>query len=193
MSRSLRRAPVVDAAAVFDRPIFFDTNVLVYSYEPHDRARRERALAVIAEAMKTSRFVISAQVMQEFYNVVLRRRFLAPPDALAFLRLLADHTVVPANADSVLRALALQQRCRISVWDALVVQSALDAGCATLFSEDLQDGQRFETAGDRAASVTVVNPFASDAAGFGPAAYEPRRAYVVAPPRRKTQTSRNQP
>lgn len=183
MSRPLRQA----ATGPLEQPIFFDTNVLVYAYEPKDAARQERALAVVAEAMKGSRFVVSAQVMQEFYNVVLRRRLLAPPDALAFLRLLAEHTVVGADAGSVLRAFALQQRCHLSVWDALIVQSALDAGCATLFSEDMQHGQRFEATD--AAAVTVVNPFAADAPFPVPAVHEPRPAYAVAP----TNRSRSMP
>ncbi len=77
--------------------------------------------------------------------------------------------------------------------DALVVQAALDAGRATLFSEDLQDGQRFESAGDRAASVTVVNPFASNAPATGPEVHGPRRACAVAPPKRKTPAPRSRP
>ena len=36
--------------------------------------------------------------------------------------------------------------------DALIVVAALDAGCTTLYSEDLQDRQRIE-------GLTVVNPF----------------------------------
>lgn len=189
----MSRAPRQAAAGVLELPIFFDTNVLVYAYERKDAARQQRALAVVAEAMSGSRLVVSAQVMQEFYNVVLRRRLLAPPDALAFLRLLAEHTVVPADAGSVLRAFALQQRCQLSVWDALIVQSALDAGCATLFSEDMQDGQRFEAAGGRAALVTVVNPFAADAPAPGPAVHEPRPAYAAAPSRRTRVMPRRQP
>lgn len=186
----MSRATRYPTADVLELPIFFDTNVLVYAYERKDAARQERALAVVAEAMKGSRLVVSAQVMQEFYNVVLRRRLLAPLDALAFLRLLAEHTVVPADAGSVLRAIALQQRCHLSVWDALIVQSALDAGCATLFSEDMQNGQRFEATGDRAAAVTVVNPFAADVPVPGPAVHEPRPAYAVAPPKQAHGTPR---
>lgn len=165
-----------------DAPIFFDSNVLVYGYDPHENDRRERALGLIAEAMRTRRFTASTQVMQEFYNTVLRRRFLAPADALGFLELIAGHTVVHADADSVLRAIALQHRYRTSVWDALIVQAALDAGCATLFSEDMQDGQRFAAIGDASMTVTVINPFAPGYPALGPAVHEPRSAYVISAP-----------
>ena len=50
-------------------------------------------------------------------------------------------------------AVGLQERARISFWDALVVQAALDAECDRLYSEDLNAGRRF-------GSLLVVNPFA---------------------------------
>jgi predicted nucleic acid-binding protein len=62
--------------------------------------------------------------------------------------------VVVDNAPGLLvAAVGLQERTRISFWDALVVQAALDAGCDRLYSEDLNAGQRF-------GSLLVVNPFA---------------------------------
>jgi predicted nucleic acid-binding protein len=49
--------------------------------------------------------------------------------------------------------LELHGRTQLSWYDALIVAAALEAGCETLYSEDLQDGRQF---GD----VTVHNPFA---------------------------------
>lgn len=180
---------------MLERPIFFDTNVLVYAYEPDDHRRRQRALSLVREAMRESRFVISAQVMQEFYNVVRKRNFLSPGDALNVLRGLTEYQVERSSAESVLRAVTLQQRSRVSIWDALVVQAALDAGCGTLFTEDLQHGQRFSAEGDPTRTVTVINPFASDAPAPGPAVHEPRTPrYDVSPSTpRKRSTSQRQP
>ena len=44
---------------------------------------------------------------------------------------------------------------QVSYWDALIIESALDAGAAVLLTEDLQHGQRFE-------ALRVVNPFRDD-------------------------------
>jgi predicted nucleic acid-binding protein len=55
-------------------------------------------------------------------------------------------------ARMLVAAVGLQQKARISFWDALVVQAAIDAGCDRLYSEDLNHGQRF-------GPVEVVNPF----------------------------------
>ena len=192
MSRPASAVRAPKASPGGSEPIFFDTNVLVYAYASRD-ARRRRALDVVEQAMQAHRFVISAQVMQEFYDVVVRRRFLSPDIAIGVLRLLAEYPVVTANADSVLRALALQQRYRISVWDALVVQSALDANCATLFSEDLQDGQRFAGVDESAPALTVINPFAPGLPQSGPSVHEPQRSYAVALHQAKSAPRRSRP
>lgn len=56
------------------------------------------------------------------------------------------------NAGFVLDALLLAQRHQLSVWEALIGQATLAAGWTTLFTEDMQAGQRF-------GEIEVVNPF----------------------------------
>ena len=51
----------------------------------------------------------------------------------------------------ILSAIQLGQQRQISFWDALIIRSAIEGGASTLYSEDLQHGQLFET-------VTVRNP-----------------------------------
>ena len=163
---------------------FFDTNVLVYGQDHTAPLKRKRALAMIAAAMRADHFVISTQVMQEFYNVVLRKRLATPAHAAQWLAQLAEHTVVPASADSVLRGVSLQQRHRLSICDAFIVQAALDAQCTVLYSEDLQAGQRFELAGGAGPELRVVNPFTADSET--PAVHEPQAPYRVAAKKRCT-------
>lgn len=61
------------------------------------------------------------------------------------------HVHVPA-ADDVLGAISLHQRTGISFWDAMMVRSAIEIGCAVIYSEDLNDGQSYD-------STRVENPF----------------------------------
>ena len=61
--------------------------------------------------------------------------------------------VLPLDEATLDRAAAVAIRCQLSHWDALIVASALLAGCDTLYSEDLQHGQVFDK------QLTVVNPF----------------------------------
>jgi predicted nucleic acid-binding protein len=134
---------------------FLDTNLFVYSFDhgaPH-KARRARAL--IREALQSHKGVVSYQVVQEFFNVALRR-FARPMQtaeaeqylAAVFRPLLA----VPSSAALYAEALRLQGHGGLSWYDALIVAGAQQAGCAVLFSEGLQDGRKFGT-------LRVENPF----------------------------------
>jgi predicted nucleic acid-binding protein len=51
-------------------------------------------------------------------------------------------------------ALEIAQRDRLSFYDALIVAAALEAGCSTLLTEDMQDGRVID------GRLTIQNPFA---------------------------------
>ena len=142
---------------------FFDTNVIVYAYDPDAGAKQLRAHRLIEEHARDGTLTVSVQVLQESYVNLVRKNHLEPEHALRLVDAVAANHVVPADAASVLRGLKLSQRYQLSPWDGLIVQAALDAGCTTLFTEDLQAGQRF-------GELEVVNPFVD-------AVHEPRAAY----------------
>ena len=151
---------------------FFDTNVVVYA---HDRAagpKRNRAAALLEAHVRSATLVVSTQVLIESYGALLRAALLDREAALAIVEALADEHVVPTDAALVLRALRLAQQHQLSHWDSLIVQAAIDAGCAVLYSEDMQAGRR---CGD----LEIVNPFA-DAAHEQRAAHASRKR--AAPP-----------
>lgn len=160
---------------------FFDTNVLVYSRDSADVAKRERARSLIEEAIEDESFVVSTQVLVEFYATSVRRKLLGPAQALDLVRFWGGHDAVPHTPDLVVRGLELHQAHSLAIWDGLIVQAALDARCEVLLSEDLQHGRRF---GD----LEVANPFLP-AAGV----HEPRaRPYggQKAAPGRKSRKGR---
>ena len=133
---------------------FFDTNVLVYLFDRADAVKRLQAQEVVAAHMRARDMVLSTQVLQELYVVLTRKNHLSAADALEVVTTFAQERVVPASADLVLRGLALGQQRQLSAWDALIVQAALDADCATLYSEDFQSGAQF-------GELVVVDPFAT--------------------------------
>ena len=133
---------------------FVDTNILIYAHDAAAGARHERASALVAELWRTRAGVISTQVLQEL-AVNLRKKVAHPPDERALRELLTDYLaweVVVNDGPSILEALDLQARYRLSFWDALIVQAANAAGAAVLLSEDLAAGQVY-------GEVTVINPF----------------------------------
>ena len=132
--------------SVAGRP-FVDTNVLLYLLSD-DAAKANRA-----EALLAGRIVISVQVLNEFANVTRRKLGLDWPEvvqALLDIRRFAD--VHPLTLDTHERGIALAKRYQLSVYDAMIVAAALEAGCETLASEDFSAGQRFE-------GLTIRNPF----------------------------------
>lgn len=139
---------------------FFDTNLLVYAWDAGEAAKRTRARALLEEAIDQARFVVSTQVLLEFYATALRRRLLGPAQALELVGFWGALDVVPHTPDLLARGLALHQAHSLSVWEGLIVQAALDARCELLLSEDLQHGRRF-------GELEVCNPF------LAPAAHEP--------------------
>ncbi|MEO8298463.1 MAG: PIN domain-containing protein [Burkholderiales bacterium] len=131
---------------------FFDTNVLVYAVDPSAGLKHAQADALMARHMQERTLVLSTQVLQEGYSVLTRKKQVPADTALDVVSTWAEEAVVPASVDLVLAGLALSRRYQMSMWDGLIVQAALQAGCGVLLSEDLQAGMRF---GD----LEVVNPF----------------------------------
>ncbi len=131
---------------------FFDTNVFVYavSRDLVDAKKRQSALQLIA----VGDISLSMQVVQEFIHTCLRKKRLGQSaEAIASaLELLFSYPCATATPETVRKALALQRRFQISYWDAAILASAEELGCHTLYSENLNHGQDYD-------SVKVINPF----------------------------------
>lgn len=135
-------------------PVFVDTNVLVYAIdlaagEKHAAARRWMDALWARQAGR-----LSVQVLQEFYVTVTRklRPGLSAADAQREVRAFLPWSPVEVSPAILERAWHVEARYGLSWWDALIVASAQAAGCGTLLTEDLQDGQDFD-------GVVVCSPF----------------------------------
>ena len=134
---------------------FLDTNIFVYSFDQSAPAKSQRAGQLIREALTTQKGVISYQVVQEFFNVALRR-FVQPMKAADAEQYLSTvfRPLLSVHSSQVLyiEALHLHAHSGLSWYDALIVSAAIQARCELLYTEDLQSGRRF---GD----LQVRNPF----------------------------------
>lgn len=128
--------------------VFVDTNIVVYAYA------NDPLKSSVAEAIVSATPVLSTQVINEFLNVarIKMRLDLATRHKIAH-NLLHGCTVVSLDVQVVAHAMAVEATYQVSYWDALVISAALAAGCDTLYSEDMQNGQVFENC------LTVRNPF----------------------------------
>jgi predicted nucleic acid-binding protein len=108
-----------------------------------------------AEALVAGGGTISVQVLNELANVSrkkLRMSWQEIEDAIAAIRVLCP-SPVPLTIDTHDAGRRIAAKYGYSMFDGLIVASALEAECETLYSEDLQDGQVIE------GRVTVRNPF----------------------------------
>lgn len=142
--------------------VFVDTNVLIYERDASEPEKQGPAAAWMRHLWESKRGRVSVQVLAEFYVNVTQKLKPGMPSAaaqrnvqglLAWGPLVVDQTVLEG-------AWAVQQRHKLSFWDALIVASADTLGCRYLLTEDLSDGQKI-------AGLTIVNPFRHDPSAFG--------------------------
>ena len=126
---------------------FFDSNILIYAFSTD--ARRDRALAAIADGG-----VISVQVLNEFTNVLRKKQKQDWPVIEAALNSVRFRfpDIMPLTADTHGAALGLAREHGLAFYDALIVAAAVEAGCNTLYSEDMQHGRAI-------GALTIRNPF----------------------------------
>jgi len=127
---------------------FFDTNVLLYLLS-ESASKANRAEAVLAEGG-----VISVQVLNEFVSVTLRKIGMTHAeirDILGTIRSVCQ--VQPLTVETHDLGLDISERFGFSLYDSMIVSSALEAGCAILYSEDMQSGQNIN------GQLVITNPF----------------------------------
>jgi len=138
-------------------PVFFDTNLLVYGMDPREETKRAASVVLMKAAFARNRMVVSLQILNECYAVLVHKRRIVPAgDAAAYLSALYPVCTAPFDTQTHLAAIAIEMRYRFSWWDSLAIASALQAGCRFFLSEDMKDGQAID-------SLRIVNPFSPHA------------------------------
>lgn len=129
---------------------FIDTNVVIYALGSNS------AKTSLAAPLFANNPTISTQVLSETANVALKKLALPLPETGKLLAMLeATCRVEIVTPATMQRALDISGRYGYSWFDSLIVATALEAGCDTLYTEDLQHGQVIE------GKLTVTNPFIS--------------------------------
>jgi predicted nucleic acid-binding protein len=133
---------------------FVDANVLVYAFDSSAGKKQQAAQGLLERLWDNGTGCVSIQVLQEFFVTVTKKvaKPLPVEEATARVRELATWRVFTPTADDVLAAIGLHTQAKIGFWDALIVLAAAESGCDSLWTEDLNDGQRLR-------GVIVRNPF----------------------------------
>ncbi len=131
---------------------FFDTNVLLYMYGGSDSGKQAIAKKLFQRHANSNRMLLSTQVVQEFYAAGSRKLRMARRELCEATAALLELPLVILGPSHIAAAIEGEARHQINFWDALIVAAAESAGAEVLYTEDLNDGQRYGT-------VLACNPF----------------------------------
>jgi predicted nucleic acid-binding protein len=127
---------------------FLDTNVLLYLLS-EDNARAD-----CAENELLAGGVVNVQVLNEFASVATRKLRMAISDIREVLATIRNVCrVVPFDEQTHELGLEIVERYRFSVFDSMLLASALLSSCKLFLTEDLQHGQVID------GRLRVHNPF----------------------------------
>jgi len=131
---------------------FVDTNILIYAHDGGAGHKHEKSVELLMRLLEEGSGALSIQVLTEFYAAATRKLNMRGEEAEEVLRDLEGWTLHRPSLPDLLSASHLHRRHKISWWDALILNSAIELDCAVLWSEDLTHGQEY-------GNVTVRNPF----------------------------------
>jgi predicted nucleic acid-binding protein len=137
-----------------ERPIFVDTNVLVYLRDSRRPERQRRAAEWAGHLWESRLGRLSVQVLHEYYVTVTAKLQPGLPAEEAREDVLALQAWSPLPLTTRLTQDAWDEQARwgFSFWDSLIVAAARAQGCSLLLTEDLSHGQDLD-------GVRVVSPF----------------------------------
>jgi predicted nucleic acid-binding protein len=133
---------------------FLDTNILVYAEDRDDGDKHKQAIELVQDLWEGKDGVLSIQVLQEFFVTITRKvkRPIKTENAAKIIEQYLSWHVVENTGVLLLKAIDRMSAHHLSLWDALVLEAAISAGCEVLYSEDLTHNQRF-------GKLQVINPF----------------------------------
>jgi len=129
-----------------------DTTILVYAEGVNGIQRRIEARSLL-DRLPGDSIALPVQALGELFNVLVRKAGRNPSEArLAFTAWRNSYQSIDTTSSIMLAAADLAQN-QFSIWDAVIVCAAAEAGCQLLLSEDMHDGFVWK-------GVTIANPFA---------------------------------
>ena len=131
--------------------VFLDTNVLVYTYSATEIDRQRISTSLV----ENFRIVVSTQVLQEMANVLWKKfhnTYSEIKNTLVECRKYISFIHINGPV-TLMNACDIAEKYRFSFYDSLIIAAALESGCTTLYSEDMQHNQVIE------GKLKIVNPF----------------------------------
>ena len=132
------------------KKVFIDSNIFLNLFGADKKKK------TFASSLPNQTHLISTQVVTENINVCLKKLKLSKTEAFSHGQYLMDNfLLVQITRNTIENAFDLSNKYGFGYWDSLILASALENGCDTLLSEDMQHGQIIEK------TLKVVNPFSN--------------------------------
>lgn len=132
--------------------VFIDTNILIYR-----SFGTEQQKSLIDEILKNheNEMVISTQVLNEFVNTSVKKKFFTTEKLLwdTLILFVKNFTVSALSPQTIFDAIEIRKKYKYSHYDSLIIASALENNCSLLYTEDLQHGQKIKN------KLKIINPF----------------------------------
>jgi predicted nucleic acid-binding protein len=134
--------------------VALDTNILAYAEGVNGARMKQKALDLVEE-LPDGAALLPVQTLGELFNLLVRKAGRTQAKARkAMLSWQDGFPVIETSAEVMLAAADLATDHRLSIWDAVILSAAAEAGCRLLLSEDMQEGFTWK-------GVSVTNPFAT--------------------------------
>lgn len=131
---------------------FVDTNILIYAHDMSAGAKRSQSIELLKRLFDAGSGAMSVQVLCEFYAAATGKLRMKPEKAEEILQDLEGWLLHRLSHADLLAASRLHCNHKLSWWDALILQSAMEMGCSVLWSEDFSHGQKY-------GALVIRNPF----------------------------------
>ncbi|MCT7963742.1 PIN domain-containing protein [Laspinema sp. D1] len=132
--------------------ILLDTNIWVYLWGQGPSDKSAKAQEIVNDNFAS--IIISTQILGELYNVLTKKKLKPKDEAKQIIQeMVTNFTIVEIDALKVMAALDINLNYGYSYWDSLVIATALQHDCDSLYSEDMQANQLIEQ------KTRIINPF----------------------------------
>jgi len=133
--------------------VFIDTNIFVYAYiqDSQNYLKRKKSVELIKKYSEN--IIVSTQVINEFYSVLLKNKISDDDIQKRINEILSYSELTLIDLDIIYFSWEIRKKYFFSLWDGLIVSSALKNNCAILYTEDLQHNQLIN------GKIQIINPF----------------------------------
>jgi len=144
----------------FNENVFLDSNILIYSLlkESTNNEKHPKTLKLFKKLESQNKeIIISTQVLNEVYNVLVKKYKQDSSETILKLEEITKAIkVAPVDVKTVKTGWKLCENNNYSIYDSLILASAIENGCDVLYSEDMQDGHKVNSEGK---NLKIINPY----------------------------------